>query len=126
MRVLVCGGREYDDFGRVCHVLDAIKATRLAHGACGWDADNPSSCVPEKLRGADGLADAWARKREVGLELWPAHWGSLGNRAGPVRNFKMLKEFVPAIVIAFPGDRGTADMIGKAKRAGVTVLRVEY
>ena len=36
----------------------------------------------------------------------------------------MLDEAQPHIVIAFPGGRGTADMVRKAEVAGVPVVRV--
>jgi hypothetical protein len=40
----------------------------------------------------------------------------------PIRNKQMLEEGRPAIVFAFPGGRGTANMIGQAQRAGVKIL----
>jgi hypothetical protein len=34
----------------------------------------------------------------------------------------MLDEGKPQLVVAFPGGRGTADMIGRARAAGVPVV----
>ena len=51
----------------------------------------------------------------------PHEWAKFGKRAGPMRNARMLAEFNPELVIAFPGGRGTADMIARAKKARVSV-----
>lgn len=124
MRVLVCGGRDYDDWETVCRVLDAIALgagpMTIVHGACGENADKPSS-VPI-YRGADGLAHAWAVTRGQPVEPVPAHWTTGGKAAGPRRNQRMLDEKRPSLVVAFPGDRGTADMVRRAQSAGVPVV----
>jgi hypothetical protein len=36
----------------------------------------------------------------------------------------MLKEFGPDVVVAFPGGRGTGDMVQRAKAHGVKVIEV--
>ena len=43
--------------------------------------------------------------------------------AGPVRNARMLVE-KPDLVIAFPGGPGTADMVRRARAAGVEVVEI--
>ena len=110
-RVLVCGGRNYRDWPRLCQVLDAIRPKPLViiHG----DAN-----------GADQLADKWARLSQVAVRAHPADWTDLGRAAGPIRNQEMLDEEKPDLVIAFPGGRGTADMVRRAREAGVPVREV--
>jgi hypothetical protein len=109
MRVLVCGGREFQDYAALRLLLDAQHEgepiTLLIHG----DA-----------MGADRLAGRWARTRGVVVKAFPANWDRDGKAAGPIRNSAMLAEG-PELVIAFPGGRGTADMIRKAMKAGVPV-----
>jgi hypothetical protein len=51
----------------------------------------------------------------------PAEWKKHGKRAGPLRNMRMLEEWKPDGVAAFPGGSGTADMIAQARNAGVKV-----
>lgn len=109
MKVLVCGGRDYDDFEQVCRVLDRIGVTFLIHGAA---------------RGADSLAHKWAKSRDIRGVACPANWERDGKRAGPIRNQRML-DMGPELVVAFPGGRGTEDMIARSERAGVTVIRVK-
>ena len=44
--------------------------------------------------------------------------------AGPRRNARMLAEGKPDLVVAFPGGRGTADMVSKARAAKVEVMEI--
>jgi hypothetical protein len=48
-----------------------------------------------------------------------------GRAARPIRNQRMLDEGKPDLVVAFPGGRGTTDMIRRAERAGVPVRQVQ-
>lgn len=130
IRVLVTGSREYTDRVRVFAELNAIHAVRhialLIHGAA---------------RGADALGHAWADYYDVEPLPFPAKWNDitvpgavirqhkLGGKynilAGKVRNSLMLAEGKPDLVVAFSTGRGTADMVKKARAAGVQVLEVK-
>lgn len=114
--VLVCGGREYLDRDRLFSILDALNAWqrfgRLVHGGA---------------RGADSLADEWwiIRKPEgCALKSYPAQWKTYGRKAGLMRNQQMLDSERIDLVVAFPGGRGTADMVERAAKAGIEVVRV--
>ena len=105
--VIVCGGRAYTGKAAVFAVLDSCQPTGLlVHGAA---------------RGVDSLADAWATARSVPVRRFPAPWAREGNSAGPLRNAAMLSATQPAAVIAFPGGKGTRDMVQRARAAGVPV-----
>ena len=108
MRVLVCGGRDYAKADYVSRVLDGLSVTTLVHGGA---------------RGADILAGHWALRHGVNTEVFYADWAR-GKRAGPERNQRML-DSKPDLVVAFPGGRGTADMVRRAKAAGIEVIEVE-
>lgn len=112
MRVLVCGGRDYRDEVRVFKELDQIKPSDLIEGGAS---------------GADTLAYRWA-KRNLDADhrhTYDADWDRHGKAAGAIRNQRMLDEGKPDLVLAFPGGRGTADMVRRAKRAGVKVVEIE-
>lgn len=116
MTVLVCGGRGYDDRKTVYRVLDKLNTnttpiTRLVHGAA---------------KGADTLGAEWALERGVFSVGYPAHWDVYGLRAGFIRNQEMLDTENVRLVVAFPGGKGTADMVRRAKKAGKQVLEVEH
>jgi acyl-CoA synthetase (NDP forming) len=55
---------------------------------------------------------------------FPANWKKHGKSAGPIRNQLMLDVGKPDLVIAFPGGSGTADMIRRARKAGVPVKEI--
>lgn len=110
MRVLVCGGRYFEDRTAVFAALDAIHAI------------TPIGVIIEGgARGADRLAGSWARVREVSHWKVPANWKRDGNAAGMLRNGRMLEMCAPDVVLAFPGGTGTADMVRQAKAARVRV-----
>jgi YspA, cpYpsA-related SLOG family len=112
LRVVVTGGRDFDGRVTVFEALDQVHESTpivlLIHGAAA---------------GADALASEWAESRGVPAEAYPADWSQYGRAAGPVRNAHMLARR-PDLLIAFPGGRGTADMVRRAKAAGVAVLKI--
>jgi hypothetical protein len=117
-RVLVCGGRDYSDSVRLRRVLDAVhegvrnagKVLVIIHG---------------NARGADLLADQYARERSLKVLSFPADWSNHGRSAGPIRNKLMLTSGQPHVIIAFRGGKGTADMIRQGKKAGIPVYEVK-
>ncbi|WP_218916547.1 SLOG family protein [Rubinisphaera brasiliensis] len=72
-------------------------------------------------RGADRLAGEWAADRGVEVLACAANWKVHGRAAGPISNRRMLDES-PDLLVAFPGGRGTADMVKAAKKAGVKIV----
>lgn len=109
MRVLVCGGRDYDNVARAEEVLDALDIDVIIEGGA---------------RGADNLGYQYAYRHDILVETFPARWDRHGKAAGPLRNQRMLDEGKPDLVVAFPGGRGTADMVRRAKKAGVPVKEI--
>lgn len=114
-RILVCGGRDYADRDRLYGVLDDL-----------LKASGYFDCVISGMaRGADRLAAEWADARKVPLAPFPADWNKHGRAAGPIRNQQMLDDGKPTLVIAFPGGRGTADMVRRSKAADVRVMELQ-
>ena len=114
MKVLVCGGRDYDDDVTAFEVLDKIHAetpiTAIIHGCA---------------QGADYIAGWWARKNNIPEIRYPAKWGEHGRAAGPIRNQEMLDKEHPDLVVAFPGGRGTDDMKKRALAAKVKLESIQ-
>jgi predicted Rossmann-fold nucleotide-binding protein len=114
MKVLVCGGRDYHDYARMKQELCADRWTR------------PITCIIEGgARGADSLARLFADENGIQVMEFPALWHIHGRRAGPLRNQQMLDQGKPEVVVAFPGGRGTADMVRRAKLAKIPVVEVK-
>ena len=121
LRVLVCGGRDYNDRNAVIlaldnlsepteeHILGSVEIT-VIHGDC------PT--------GADLWAEEWSIVNWSPPCRYPADWQTHGRAAGPIRNQQMIDEGKPDLVLAFPGGRGTADMVRRANRAGIEVRHI--
>src|SRR5262245_46929509 len=100
MKVLVCGGRDFKDAGRIQSVLSAFHA-----------AQPIARLIEGGATGADRLARTWARGAQVPVTTFAPRWDLYGKSAGPIRNDRMLHEGQPDVVIAFPGGAGTAHMV---------------
>ncbi len=110
MRVLVYGGRGFDDREFLRKALDELARE------CGIDVVIHGDAI-----GADRMAGEWARRSGIRELAFPADWEKYLRAAGPIRNRQMLVEALPDLVVAFPGGRGTANMIRQARAAGVPV-----
>lgn len=122
VRVLVCGGRDFGDRDAVFRTLNEL---------CGPCSDERPLGTTELIvihgacpTGADRWADEWVMVEHSRFMEFPADWRTHGRAAGPIRNQRMLDEGKPDLVIAFPGGRGTADMVRRAKKAGVEVREI--
>jgi hypothetical protein len=111
MRVLVCGGRGFNDRDMFESVMNNA-ASRTAF----------LRVIQGGASGADAMAREWCVKWRYAYEHFPADWRTHGKAAGPIRNQRMIDEGKPDLVIAFPGGRGTADMVRRAKAAGLQVV----
>lgn len=113
MRILVCGGRDYDNWIKMGNVLSQLfnDGDTLIHGMS---------------TGADILSEYTVRRYgfDVSVERYPADWKKYGKSAGYVRNKQMLDEGRPDLVVAFPGGKGTESMVKLAQEANVRVMSV--
>lgn len=133
MRVLVCGGRNFSDRGAVAVALSPYRPKSVLDVA-------ETIFILGGARGADTLAEIWADLWGVRKRVFLADWNNLSHpdariktradgskydaNAGLRRNQRMLDEGKPELVIAFKGATGTADMIARAKRAGIEVIEI--
>jgi predicted Rossmann-fold nucleotide-binding protein len=130
MRVLVCGGREYNSRQRLFDSLNNVHKY----------SENITCVISGKAKGADSLGEEWADYVGVPVDPYPALWTDYSHpwsrkvtkngrsynvMAGPIRNQQMLDEGKPDLVVAFPGGTGTKDMITRATKAGVMVLEID-
>jgi hypothetical protein len=112
VRLLVCGGRDYDQWAVVCATLDRYHnypGLVIIHG---------------NASGADWLARCWAVYRGVPHIPFPARWDLYGRAAGMRRNAEMLLTGKPTEIVAFPGGVGTADMVARGRSRGIPVTEI--
>jgi hypothetical protein len=106
MRVLVCGGRDYQDREHVAWVLAKMGATVILE--------------PGTL-GAPYLAAEWARQKGVEVRTFRLDPLKHGRAAGVIRKQQMIADR-PDLVIIFPGDDLFTDIPDMAREAGIEVL----
>ena len=112
---LICGGRNFSDkemFNSAMHDLMSLRGM-------------PSVVVQGGAKGADTLAKEWAGHHALKLETEKAKWNVYGKSAGAIRNQEMLDKYNPDFVVAFPGGRGTADMVRRSKKIGLDVAEIK-
>jgi len=124
MRILVCGGRDFSDRNFIFKTLAKLYLDE-------WNDLVDSSgenltVIAGKAKGVDTFAEQWAKCSGFNFLGFPALWKLHLNSAGPIRNQQMIDEGKPDLVVAFPGGKGTANMISKAKKAGIPVREIVY
>ena len=106
MKVLVCGGRDFDDREFVWKTLDDLNEA--------WLKEFTMIIQGECPRGADKHAKEWAEARGIHCAGVKALWNKYGKGAGMRRNEAMM-QLAPTLLVAFPGGPGTANMIETAE-----------
>jgi len=120
MRVIIAGGRDFNDYERLCKIMK--KAQQKIDIEC---------IVCGKARGADSLGEKWALENAVRVEYFIPDWGLLGKKAGFVRNSQMkdyANENGDGCLIAFWDEvsKGTKSMIKLAEYVGMLVKVYKY
>ncbi|MBW3560054.1 MAG: DUF2493 domain-containing protein, partial [Proteobacteria bacterium] len=75
--------------------------------------------------GIDTWARHWAGDRGIPVATWDANWAFYKRAAGPKRNGWMLDIARPDVVLAFPGNDGTADCVRQAHARALVVVKVD-
>lgn len=100
MKVLVCGGRKFNNKELLYNVLSDLhknkKITKIING---------------NASGADSLARDWAIDNKVECVSYVANWTRYGKKAGILRNIDMLRMSTPDLIVAFKGGKGTEHMV---------------
>jgi predicted Rossmann-fold nucleotide-binding protein len=112
VKAIICGSRNhampYEDWLWLDKLKDSLPIMEVIEGGAS---------------GADRMARQWAINNGINVTTVPANWKAHGKAAGPIRNAQMAA--MGDLVIAFPGGRGTADMVRQADARGLPVYRRE-
>lgn len=114
MKVLVSGGRKYSNINRLFEYLDELDEEIVI-----------SEIIQGGATGADSLAKRWADAKGIPTQTFMADWARYGNGAGNIRNQEMLDVAKPDLVVAFPGNEGTKDMVTRSRFEDVEVKIVD-
>lgn len=112
MKVIIAGGRDFNDYKHLSEVLDHLK--------------KPFDVVCGEAKGADSLGKRYAKEHELTVHSFPADWDTHGKSAGYKRNEQMA-DFADACIAFWDGQsRGTKHTIDIATRKGLKCLVVKY
>lgn len=124
MRIIVAGGRKFDNYPMVCNTLDEILKNEDL---------SKVEIISGRAIGADRLGERYAHDHNLKLIEFEAQWFKLGRRAGIVRNGQMADYCSKdpdkkSLLVAFwnGSSRGTANMIDQANSLGIEVHIVRY
>lgn len=117
---LVVGSRGFTDYQMMKEKLDFFlsKKDRVV-------------IVSGGAKGADTLAERYAKEKGYPLKVFPANWDKYGKRAGYLRNYEMQTYISKAdergIVAFWDGkSRGTKQNFGMAEKHGIPLKIVRY
>ena len=118
IRIIVAGGRDFDDYDLLSSVLtDYIASKKVV-------------IISGTARGADALGERFAADNGLEIRLFPADWNKYGKSAGIIRNCEMANYAGQDTGILFAfwdgKSRGTKHMITVAKKRGLEVHVVKY
>ena len=110
IKVIIAGGRNFDDFNKLCQVCDEFLQDQ-----------NDIEIVSGACKGADLLGEKYAAERNHQIKQFPADWRQYGKSAGPKRNF-IMAAYADALIAFWDGEsNGTKNMIELATKADLKV-----
>jgi len=129
MKLIIAGSR--DLFLTDEEISKAVAAFIMANANPIFIPSEPpkpylTEIVSGTARGIDQLGEAWAKKREIPIRLFPAAWAKLGKKAGPIRN-KAMAEYADGALILWDGEsRGSKNMYKTMRELGKPALCITY
>lgn len=130
MRVVIAGGRNFDNYGLLRSECIGIFKQLKAEG---FDTNKTKvEIISGKANGADTLGEKFQKEFSLNLKEFPADWNLLGKSAGYIRNNSMAEYAkqdgeLGALIAFWDGQsRGTMHMINLAKKHGLRVFVVNY
>jgi hypothetical protein len=112
MKLALVGSRNYVNQKEFDEVVDAFV---LKHGTL------PEFVVFGGAKGADTLAEVWARKHKIPLKIFKPDWKAKGKAAGVLRNTDIVNECTHMIAFPAADGKGTQDSIKKAQAKNIPV-----
>jgi len=114
MKLIIAGGRKFNDYDMVCRVCDYYLQNQTE-----------IEIVSGVAKGADLLGERYAEERGYKITRFPANWNLHKRSAGFIRNTEMA-EYGDALIAFWNGkSKGTEHMIKTAKKHKLKV-RVKY
>ena len=115
MKVIIAGGRDFNDYELLKKTCDKILSNQT-------DVE----IVSGGARGVDALGERYAKEKGYNLKIFLANWDEYGKRAGYLRNTEM-GEYADGLIAFWNGEsRGTKHMIDIATEKGLNTRIISY
>lgn len=118
MKVLVCGGKRFNDAAFLYATLDKVHNDGLYVDDKGVEL----IIISSDRNGAPRLAGLWAQCHNIPQTIYTTMPGLYNLQQIGNLNQSMLDDGQPDLVVAFEGGAETRDMIRRASLAGVQVI----
>jgi len=115
MKVIIAGGRNFNDYDSLKNKLDTILSNQ-----------KEVTIVSGTARGADRLGERYAEENHHKVEKYPAMWDIYGKSAGYKRNEEMAKIADSCVVFWDGKSRGTKHMIDLAKKFNLKLRIIKF
>lgn len=111
MKVAVIGSRNFSNYNLLKAILDEIFITQIVSGGA---------------KGADTLAERYAKENKIPTKIFLPDWNKHGVSAGFIRNTDIIND--ADYVVAFWDNKsnGTRDSINKAKIANKEIIIIKF
>lgn len=107
MKIVIAGGRDFKDYSLFCVTCDDIiqRYLKLKY--------EEVEIVSGGAKGADRMAENYAKNKRYKFTKFPADWKKHGKAAGPIRNSEM-REYGDYLIAFWDGEsKGTKDIATK-------------
>jgi hypothetical protein len=115
MKVIIAGGRDFDDYDLLCEKCDKILSRQTE-----------IEIVSGRVRGADQLGERYAKERNYPIKMFAADWNRYGKRAGYIRNEDMAN-YGDGLILFWNGiSKGSEHMLNTAKEWNLKIRIIIY
>ena len=131
MRVIIAGGRDFNDFklleSNINKIFKQLSDEKLISI---YVNESNIEIICGKARGADTLGEQFAKEYKLSIKYFPADWNTYGKSAGYRRNAEMAnyaKEDNGVLIAFWDGkSKGTKHMIDLAKSNNIRVFIINW
>jgi hypothetical protein len=103
MKLAVIGSRTFKDYELMCSVLNPLNIDLIVSGGA---------------KGADSLAERWAKENRVQTLIFHPNWDTYGKKAGIMRNFDIIDSCDQLIAFWDQKSKGTKQALDYARKIG--------
>lgn len=121
MKIIIAGGRDFNNYDLLVKEVSHILTTSLVHIPL-----NEFEIVSGTASGTDKLGEKFSKDYKLKLKQFPADWTKHGKSAGYIRN-KQMAEYADALIAFWNGEsKGTQHMINSAREKGLIIYKISY